>query len=153
MRTLGVNGGADTLFLAVAEDDEVVDVKPYTFSEPVGLPAVLRLPALRNEAVKLVRSLAVERVRILDPETSWSTPAVLVRSRFALETLLALGAADAAVDCERLSRGSVRALLDLPKKGPLHTLVPQVTPKVGGQWKPRMRDLAALAALAAERQG
>ncbi len=151
MRTLGVNGASDTLFLAVAEDGTVLDVEPYTFSEPAGLPSERRLPAMRDEAEKLVRSLAVARVRILDPETAYKCAAVTMRTRYALETLLALGAAEAGAECDRLSRAAARSVLGLPRSGQLASLVSEVTSKAGKHWSGK-RDLAALAAIAADRQ-
>jgi hypothetical protein len=151
VRALGANGSGNVLYLAVVEDGLVLDIEPYVFAMPTGLPAGRRLPALRDEAEKLVRSAAVARVRILDPETSWQTAAVQVQARFALETLLALGAADAGVDCDRLARGTARSLLELPKRGAVQEHVSLVTEKVGKHWT-RKRDLAAIAALAAERQ-
>lgn len=75
MRTLGVNGAGELLFLAVAEDGKVLDEEPYAFAEPAGLPSGRRLSAMRDEAEKLVRSLDVARVRILDPETSYQCAA------------------------------------------------------------------------------
>lgn len=151
MRTLGVNGAGESLFLAVAEDGTVLDEEPYSFAEPAGLPSNRRLPAMRDEAEKLVRSLDVARVRILDPETSYQCAAVSMQKRFALETLLALGAAEAGADCDRLSRAGARSVLGLPKRGKLAELVPEVTERVGKHWAGK-RDLAALAAIAAERQ-
>lgn len=152
MRTLGVNGAGEVLYLAVAEDGEVLDVEPSTFSQPAGLAFGDRLAAMRDEADKLVVSLSVARVRILDPEATYKPPAVSVRARFALETILALGAAGAGADCDRMSRASARSLLGLPKRGGLAAMATEVTPKVGKHWAPGKRDLAALAALAADRQ-
>ncbi len=152
MRTLGVNGAGDALFLAIAQDGEILDAEPYTFAEPAGLAVARRLPAMRDEAEKLVRSLAVTRVRILDPETSYKCAAVSMLKRFALETLLALGASEAGADCDRMSRATARSLLGLPRAGELAKLVPEVTGKVGKHWAPGKRNLAALAAIAAARQ-
>jgi len=152
MRTLGVNGAGEVLYLAVAENGEIVDAAPHTFEAPAGLAAGERLPALRDQAEKTVKAFKVERVRVLDPETSWQTAAVSVQARFALETILALGAADAGVDCDRLSRAALRSLLGLPRKGELVKLAGEVTSRVGPHWGPRKRDLASLAALAAEKQ-
>lgn len=152
MRTLGVNGAGESLFLAVAEDGTVLDEEPYAFAEPAGLPTGRRLSAMRDEAEKLVRSLDVTRVRILDPETSYQCAAVSMQKRFALETLLALGAAEAGADCDRLSRAAARSVLGLSRSGQLAKLVPEVTGKVGKHWGPGKRDLAALAAIAADRQ-
>jgi hypothetical protein len=152
VRTLGVNGAGDVLYLAAADDGTLVDVEPYTFVEPAGLAAAERYKALRALAEKVVRSSGVERVRILDPELSYQAPVVSVQARIALETLLMLGATDAGVDCARLSRTSLRTVLGLPKKGQIVDMVGDVTGKVGPHWGPRKRDLAALAAIAASRQ-
>lgn len=107
---------------------------------------------MRDEAEKLVASLSVKRVRILDPETNYKAAAVTMRARFALETLLALGAADAGVDCDRLSRAATRSLLRIGRAGALKDHVAEFTGAVGKSWKPNKRDVAALAAIAAERQ-
>lgn len=75
-----------------------------------------------------------------------------MQKRFALEMLLALGAAEAGADCDRLSRAAARSVLGLPRSGQLAKLVPEVTERVGKHWGPGKRDLAALAAVAAERE-
>lgn len=152
MRTLGVHGAGDVLYLSVADENGIADEGPYTFEDPAGLAAARRLPTLRDEAQKIVNSLGVERVRILNPESNYKTTITSVHTRIALETVLALGSAEAGVDCDRLSRPAVRSLLSLPKKGELVSLVDQVTEKVGPHWSPRKRDLAALVAVAAQRQ-
>lgn len=152
MRTLGVHGAGECLYMSVADDGLVVDVQPYTFHEPTGLPAMRRLAVLRDDAYKTLTSLGVERVRILDAEATYSTRIAAVHQRIALETILALSAAEAGIDCARLSRPKARSLLSLPMKGELVGLVGDVTGKVGGQWSPRKRDLAAMAAIAASRE-
>lgn len=153
MRTLGVHAAGNVLYLAVAQDGEIVETEPYTFENPAGLAAAQRLPALRNEAQKIVTLLGVSRVRVLNAETNYKTSIAAVHTRIELETLLALGAAEAGVDCDRMTRPTLRSLLSLPKKGELVLMVTEVADKVGPHWSPRKRDLAALAALAAERQG
>ncbi|MFD0783080.1 hypothetical protein ACFQZ8_03950 [Micromonospora azadirachtae] len=110
------------------------------------------MAALRDEAAKLVQSLAIERVRILDAEPTYQTSVSSVYQRIALETVLNLGTTEAGIDCMRLSRARLRSILSLPRGGQLVSLVAQVTPQVGSHWGPRKRDLAALAALAAERE-
>jgi len=91
----------------------------------------------------------VQRVRVLDAETtSRGTYASLV-PRIAMETAVLLGATAAGVDAARLTRKRVRSLLGLPTGGPLRDLVGDQLVKSGKHWGPDKRDVAALAALAA----
>lgn len=115
MRTLGVNGAGGILYLAMAEDDRVVDLQPYTFEVPQGLPESQRLIRLRSEASKLVEELGVTRVRVLDAESSYKDSYAALRGRITLETVLMLGCLEACVDTARLSRARTRSLLGLSK--------------------------------------
>lgn len=153
MRTLGLHAAGDTLYLAVAVDGEVSDIGPYVFQQPQGLSAARGLTALRTEAAKVVTSLKIERVRILNAEPNYKGTYSSLLTRVALETIFALGAAEADVDCDRFTRAKVRSLLSLSKSGSLTARVGEVTAPVGPQWAPGKRDLAALTAIAADREG
>src|SRR5450631_1339925 len=151
VRTLGVSGAGDVLYLAVAVDGQILDIAPYTFEEPVGIEEAKRLAALHNEAAKLVGALGVERVRLLDAESSYSASYAALKKRIAVETVLMLGCSDAGAEAGRVSRAKLRSLLGLPRGGTLLSLVPSITPPVGPKWA-RKRDLAALTAIAAYRE-
>lgn len=151
MRTIGINGASDLLYLALAVDGEIMDVEPYTVSEPRGLVADQRLVSVRDEILRVIKTHSVERVRVLDAETSYTATYATLRVRLTLEAIALLACAEAGVDARRLSRPKVKSLLGLTGRGALATRVAEVVSPVGGSWT-RKRDLAALAALASEKE-
>jgi hypothetical protein len=151
MRTLGVNGVSDVLYLAFALDGEIVDVQPYSISEPAGLAADQALVSVRDEVVRLLGTHNVNRVRVLDAEPSYSASYAAMRGRLTLEAIVLLASAEARIDARRLSRAKVKSLLGLPKAGSLGTHVGSVVTPVGKSWS-KKRDLAALVALAGEKE-
>jgi hypothetical protein len=151
VRALGINAAGAVLYVAVADDGIVVDLGPYTFELAAGLGGAQQLVAARSEMENTLRSLKVDRVRILDAETTFRATISAVRARITLETLLSLAAADADVDCTIMARATCRALLGLPRSGQLVDHVAQVTGPIGPKWS-RKRDLAAVVAVAAVRQ-
>lgn len=151
MRTLGVSGSSNALFLAVAENGVIEDARPYTVSEPAGLAPNDQLVAVRDEVTRILEAFGISRLRVLDAESSYSASYAALRPRVTLEAVVLLAAAETGVDAGRQTRGRVRSLLGLPRSGSLASHVRSVTPPVGGSWTNK-RDLAALVALAAEKE-
>ena len=151
MRTLGINGAGDVLYLALAVDGAIVDVEPYTVTEPGGLATDERLVAVREQVKRILVSHSVDRVCVLDAEAQYKATYASMRDRITLEAVALLASAEAEVEAFRVSRAKTRSLLNLSADGPLSTRVPEVTKPVGGSWS-KKRDLAALVALAGEKK-
>lgn len=147
MRTLGINGAGNVLYLAVAEDDRILDLEPYSVTEPEGLASDQRLISVRDRFKRILATHSVQRVRVLDAETQYKTTYAALRDRMAMETVALMASAESGVDACRLSRQKVKSLLGLTGPGALGTRVQEVTEPIGGHWA-RKRDLAALVALA-----
>lgn len=151
MRSLGVNPAGGVLWLACAEAGRVLDLSPYSVSLASGLEASESLIAFVEESERVLRDLAPDRVLLLDPETNAKFAFSAVRVRVTGETLFAFAAAKAGVACERLTRPTVRTRLSLPRSGSLESHVGTCVPSpLAPHWK-KKRDLAALAALAAQK--
>jgi hypothetical protein len=149
--TLGVNGTTDQAFLALVDDDTVLDVQPYALRLAQGLTAGGPLLALRNETAKLLQVNAVDQVRILDVEATYRPPYVALILRLTIESVIAFAAAELWINCARRTRASMRSVFDFPKTGALSGHVKAVIARVGQAW-PNKRDLAALVALAGNRE-
>lgn len=150
MRTLGVNGAGEVLYLALALDGKILDVEPYAVAEPDGLAADQRLVAVRDRISRILTTHAVDRLRILDAEPQYKASYAALRIRIALESIALLASAECGVDAARLSRPKVKSLLGMTGPGALGTRVSEVTEAVGGSWS-KKRDMAALVALAGQK--
>jgi hypothetical protein len=150
--TLGVNATTDQAFLAVVDDETVVDVEPTSLRLAHGLPPGRQLLALRDETARLIRAESVQRVRILNAEPSrFNTSYTSLIPRLTLESIIALAAAELEIDCDRRTRASLRSIFGLPREGSLASHVGSVLMPTGRSWTNK-RDLAALAALAGNRE-
>jgi hypothetical protein len=136
--TLGVNCSTHCAFFAVAVNGELRD----------GHIEYIDAPTLAESS----EEVNADKVVLLKPEggpTPKKTHAAFV-PRIALETLVRLAAVEGETEIEVLARPTVRKRLELPTKGPLAEHVPlRIPSKVGKNWSEE-RQLAALAALAAD---
>jgi hypothetical protein len=148
LRTFGVNVSADVAYLAVAEDERIVGLEPYSIKLPGGIEEARRLTVFQEEVSRLLESMSISKVYVLEPETQFTASYRAFVSRITLETLILTAASGRSG--RRLSRAKCRSLLNLPRSGSLTSHVSDITPQVGKAWKNK-RDLAALAALAGER--
>jgi hypothetical protein len=110
------------------------------------------LKSVLDELIRVTNEVNADKVVLLKPEggpTPKKTHAAFV-PRIALETLVRLAAVEGETEIEVLARPTVRKRLELPTKGPLAEHVPlRIPSKVGKNWSEE-RQLAALAALAAD---
>ncbi len=150
-RVLGINVAGSTAYLALCDDAEITNDKPEKLVAPDGLAADSGTLAFLDDIGRVLGQLRVERVRVLDPEPTYSTSVQSVVPRITIETLFLLAAWQRGLDAGRISRARIRSLLDLGRSGSLSSLAASVTKPVGSSWTGK-RDLAALAALAGGRE-
>lgn len=144
-----MNPTANGMWLACADDGQLVPISPHSLALPSGLESGEKLSALLAECERVLRALAPGRVVVLDPEATARFTFKAARARVTGETLLALAAAKSSVPYEKLSRAGLRSRLSLGRANKLVELVPQVVNEpLSPHWTGK-RDLAALAALAA----
>lgn len=151
LRCLGVNAAQGRLWLCLVHDDKPIETSPESMSLLEGQQAGYDLIAFQRECLRVLSRLSPGLVVILEPETTAKLSYRATRDRLAAETILALAAAEAGIECQRSARASLRSRLEVPRSGSLKDHVPSVVPQpVGKSWSGR-RDLAALAAIAARK--
>lgn len=148
MRTLGVNVRSNIAYLAVAEGSSIQDLEPGQLRLPDGIEEARRLVVFQEEVRRLLESMSISKVGVLEPEVTFAASYKKFLPRITLETLILAAAADRSG--QRISRARCRSLLGLPRSGPLVGHVDSITQPVGTAWRDK-RDLAALTALAYER--
>jgi hypothetical protein len=155
MRVLGVNGTGDTMWLACADHDGLVDVMPFQVKLPSALESGEALIAARDDIRRVLRSAAVGRVVLLsagnDGRHKLGYHAAV--PRITMETVVAFAAAEEGMDFVRVSRPTAKSWLGLPSEGGIEAYVDDVikTPQAP-HWK-KKRDLAAMAAVAGVTEG
>jgi hypothetical protein len=111
--------------------------------------ASTELEATLNEVGRVIAQVKPDLVTVLLPEYYTASYAEIA-PHVALETLVRLAAVRAGVGVEMLTRPTVRSRLNLPVKGKLSTHVAARIPDPVGRYWSAGRDVAALAALAAD---
>jgi hypothetical protein len=151
---LSVNCSTHGAFLAVAVDGELSAGHVEYIDAPNLAESSEELKSVLEELIRVINEVRADKVVLLKPEggpTPKKTHAAFV-PRIALETLVRLAVVEADTEVEVLARPTVRSRLGLPAKGPLVGHVPlRVPTKVGKNWGEE-RQLAALAALAADEE-
>ncbi|GAA1778884.1 hypothetical protein GCM10009795_026230 [Nocardioides hankookensis] len=147
MRALGVNGAGDTLWLACADDGELVDLDPYSFKLPAGLERGEGLRAGVEELAAILKRVAPDVVALQEPETSQATYQSLV-PRMSVEIVLEFAAAEAGVEMRRVSRAKLRSLLGLPRSGAVSSYSSEVISKPQNPHWAKKREIAAMSAVA-----
>lgn len=149
MKVLGVTCSTKTAFLSVVDGDMVV-VAPVDRLDVASLhEASAELLATLDDVSRALAQIKPDLVVLLLPEQSrFKRPYAEVAARASLETLVRLACAKANVPVEVMPRPTVRARLELPKKGELASHVAEVVPAPVGKHWTAGRDVAALAALA-----
>ena len=151
MRALGVNGTGDTLWLACAEDGELVDLDPYSFKLPAGLERGEALRAGVEELAAILKRCGADVVALQEPETTSSTYQSLV-PRMTVEIVLEFAAAEVSVEFRRVSRAKLRSLLELPRSGSVNGYASQVIAKPQNPHWAKKRDIAAMVAVACSKE-
>jgi hypothetical protein len=150
MRALGVSCRKDEVMLAVAEGGKLIDDSHQRVQAAALLEATERLQAVKDELSRVLAEVKPDQVRVLMPEQTYEASYGQIAPRAALETAVRLSCADAGIPVEMLHRNSARARLGMDRKGSVESHVPEVIPKPVGKYWSRGRQLAAVAALAAE---
>lgn len=151
MRSIGVNVAADTAYLSVAEQGKLLEAEPYMLRLPQGLTGARALVGLRDDIMKILATHDIKRLRVLDAEANSSGSYSSLKERIAIETTFILAAAEHQIDAGRLTRAQVRSILSIPRQGALKSHAPTLCSPSGPYWSGK-RDVAALAAIAAERE-
>lgn len=149
---LGGHFGAGKMWLCLVDAEEGPVVTEPAFLElRDGEEAGYAMSDFHRECVHAITVLAPGRVVLLDPEPTGQATVANLRARFTAETLLARAAVELTLPVSRLARSTVRARLQLDRKGSFAERAGEVYPdKVGTHWKGK-RDLAAVVASAALR--
>jgi hypothetical protein len=151
---LGVNCSTHGAFLAVVVDGELSAGHVEYIDAPNLAESSEELKSVLDELIRVIREVKADKVVLLKPEGGpipKKTHAAFV-PRIALETLVRLAAVETETKIEVLPRPTLRTRLELPAKGKLAEHVPlRVPSKVGKNWGEE-RQLAALAALAADEE-
>jgi len=150
-RILGVNCDPHAAFLAAVQGGAVVDGLPERLKPPEGMELGDRLLEFVDEVRRVIGRVGPSRVGMLLPESGkHQPPHKSISSRVTIETLVRVAAAQEGVPVDLLARATVRARLQLPKKGALSThLDAGAGPPVGKYWTTG-RGLAAMVGRAVE---
>jgi hypothetical protein len=149
--TVGVNCSAQYAFVAIAKDGVIVEREP----ERLELPATElseRLAVFVDDTARELQAVCPDRVSVLRHEHLRGMPVQhsSLESRVVLETLVRLAAVKAGIPVELTHRQTVRARLGF--KGKLEEQLDTVLPQTVGQYWRAGRGLAAMAALALQKQ-
>ncbi len=148
MRALGLNCAANTIYLVTLEDGKILEDDPLRLGMPDLEAASTQLRAFISTFGSALIDLAVERIGLVLPESTYQTTYKQLADRAAAETLIRLSALEQQVRFERLTRQRVRAALKLGQAGSLSSLVEKVVSAGKEPYWRQGRDLAAVAAFA-----
>jgi hypothetical protein len=145
-RILGISTTTSTVFLAVVEDGNVIEIEPMKLAAPApagGLPAVGGFLTAFGHALAMIRPA---RVGLLLPESNYRAPYSELAPRAAAEALVLIAGQQANIPVERLPRPTLRSKLNFPMAGSLDTYVNQFPLKrVGPHWNEGRWHAAAAA--------
>lgn len=149
-RALGVECKKQEVYLAFAEDGELVDEEPQRLQVPAVHEETARLRSFLGGFGRLLAEKRPDTVRILQPESIYEAKYSELAPKAALETLIRLACSEAGVPVEVLHRATARSRTDLGSKGKLDVLIKANIEPVGKYWN-QGRKYAAVAALAEEK--
>lgn len=149
VRALGVECKKQEVYLAFAEDGELVDEGPQRLQVPAVHEETLRLQSFLDDFRRLLAEKRPDIVRILQPESIYEAKYSELAPRAALETLIRLACSQAGVAVEVLHRATARSRTGFGK-GKLDVLISANVEPVGRYWN-QGRKYAAVAALAEEK--
>ncbi len=148
---MGVTCDSHTINIAVVEEGQVLEDLPERITTPVGLEEHARLWALLGDVERAIDVIKPEKVVVLPPEQTYQAAHSQFSPRIARETIVRMGAHRKGIGIEVLARATVKARLDLPRKGGLETHLDTAFPEAVGKYWRSGRGLAAMAAAAGER--
>ncbi len=147
-RSLGVWAKKQEIYLAVAEDGELVDVDPQRIEAPSIMEENERLGGFLTSVRHALDDLSPDEVRILQPEQTYQASYSEFAPKVALETAVRLVCDERNIPVEVLHRTTARSRLGFGRSGSLDSHVESLV-SVGKYWNAG-RKYAAVAALAAE---
>lgn len=150
MRVLGAHVASGVMYLACAEDGEIVELDHYDLTLTQGLEHGRALQAAVEDGKRLISRAGADQVVVLEPEPSGRATYGGLVDRIAVESCVAIATSQLGVTFHRLNRARLRSLLGLPRAGMLASYAAQVTVKVSPHWT-NARDLASMTAIAVSR--
>ncbi len=147
-RSLGVWAKKQEIYLAVAEDGELVDVDPQRIEAPSIMEENERLGGFLTSVRHALDDLSPDEVRILQPEQTYQASYSEFAPKVALETAVRLVCDERNIPVEVLHRTTARSRLGFGRSGSLDSHVESLV-SVGKYWNAG-RKYAAVSALAAE---
>ena len=148
---LGMQCSPKAVFLAIAEDGEILDLGPQRVLVPDGLKDTSSVLTLAAELRRRLAEVDVVRGALLAPQSYDGGPKA-VASRAGAEAILRLTAAERGVDVEILNRSTARARLGISAAGKLEEHLVTLFPHPSGKYWNDGRKYAAFAALASEKR-
>jgi hypothetical protein len=146
---LGVACAKDTIYLAVANDGELLDDPHERLQMAAVLEESAALQGILADFGRVLTEVDPGCVRILRPEQTYEDSYARIAPRAALETVVRLACVTTDTPVEMLHRASARARLGLPQGGTFKVRLAEAVPSSGKYWN-KGRNLAAAAALASE---
>ncbi|MCZ0730903.1 hypothetical protein [Mycolicibacterium iranicum] len=148
--TVGVNVSATVAYVALVENGVVLAREPYSFTPGEMLGSASGLVKFEEVVARQLAVWEACQVVVLEPETSYKGTYANVVDRIGIETVFLLAAHRSGIESYRLSRQKTRSILALGRGGTFEAIAADRVDPVGPYWR-KMRDCAALAALAGER--
>ncbi|WP_141659157.1 hypothetical protein [Mycobacterium europaeum] len=147
--TMGANVAGGTAFVALVENSQLLDTPPYALAPSEVHGAVASLSKFEEDVSRQLNLWNVQKLVVLEPETTYRAPYSGFVDRIGVESVLLLSAHRSGIPTFRISRQKVRSLLGLGRQLKFEVLAAERLTPVGPHWKNK-RDCAALAALAGE---
>src|SRR5262249_19214841 len=118
-RALGIWAKKGEIYLAVAEDGQIVEMDPQRIQAPAVMEASERLSGFLVSLRHALGDLPPERARILQPESNPPSPYGNLAPKIALETAVRVVCDETHVPVEVLHRAPARSRLGLERNGTL----------------------------------
>jgi hypothetical protein len=142
-RSLGIECKKQMIYLALAEDGQLVDEEPQRLDVPGVHEQTARLRAFQQDFGRVLAEASPDVVRIMQPETVYAATYSELAPKAALETLIRVACLESDVPVEIVHRAGARSALG---GGNLDKLIAANIEPVGKYWNVG-RKYAAVAAL------
>jgi hypothetical protein len=153
VNVMGAHSAGGVLWFACIDDAGFVDIgNDYRVTVPSALESGEALERTREDLGRVLRRHRPDQVWLLMPEANYQASYNEFLPRVTVETLLVLACAAEDILLERKARGTIRKLLDVPRKGGLNTHSDVLGEKQTPNWGPNKRDIAAMTAAAAKKE-
>lgn len=148
-RALGVWAKKQEIYLAVAEDGDLLDADPQRIEAPSIMDTNERLAGFQTSVRHALDDIEPDVARILQPEQTYEASYSDFAPKLALETVVRLACNEKGVPVEVLHRATARSRLGFARSGSLDSHIENEIESVGKYWNAG-RKYAAAAALAGE---